>query len=614
MPTPPSTDSEEGEPPTAAPVALCGAALQQAGKIAVVSTTFELNEPEDLNIVPAKLLTGKSAAKPESSPTDNAPARKSAAVTSLSQSAAAGLDADVPVAQIAAFPVSAAFVAGPADTLSTLTGADDPQAPIAAVRAMPAATEPAIQPSAIAGIFDSGMASPFAQLDATISTSSPSTAVPTSQVVTVPQAVSRAPSAAPALAPLEVPAPEQSTADSARPIAGLITSVGLLADIPGASGNRRVLASAAGAAQSYDATVASPLRTTVARPESGVGTANETAPAAAQAKAQRPILPAGDHLFNKLQDGTSHGLPNPSRPAPSELGPNLYDIPASGPAISAAMPMAAKSTPPQPPIAANTTSSPVASAEEIAAPPAIASAPESATAQKAQRAAAAEQPNTGLSPTPEPALTIQLADIPVAAAEPPQGRVAAATTSAMATSVSETSPPAHQIGSVLLSMTQSQDGMQRMTVRLNPADLGSVHVQIDRSATGTAQVTITAERPQTMLLLRQDQAELHRTLDQAGILEEGRTISFHVGTLGTSSGGTPGGSSSSGGGAGNSWTPSGPPQGMGAHADGEGGGYAAREHGGYPNARRQLQDPTPMTGEDERSSPSWPRAGLDITA
>lgn len=123
-----------------------------------------------------------------------------------------------------------------------------------------------------------------------------------------------------------------------------------------------------------------------------------------------------------------------------------------------------------------------------------------------------------------------------------------------------------------------------------------------------------AERPETLQGLQQDQAELHRSLNQAGVLEEGRTISFHIGGSQTTMGGTRDGGSFSGSGSSYSETPSGQPQGTNSHANGDGQGYAAQEHGGYRGGRRPAQQSTAIIHEDEPLSPSWLRAGLDITA
>nr|WP_294517409.1 flagellar hook-length control protein FliK [uncultured Rhodopila sp.] len=89
-------------------------------------------------------------------------------------------------------------------------------------------------------------------------------------------------------------------------------------------------------------------------------------------------------------------------------------------------------------------------------------------------------------------------------------------------------PPAAQVGSALLTLGPAADGSQQMTLRLHPAELGVVQVQIGRSETGAAHVEITAERADTMQALQRDQVQLHRALDDAGVPAAGRTVTFHT--------------------------------------------------------------------------------------
>jgi hypothetical protein len=89
--------------------------------------------------------------------------------------------------------------------------------------------------------------------------------------------------------------------------------------------------------------------------------------------------------------------------------------------------------------------------------------------------------------------------------------------------------PASQMAPALLSLTTSSTGTQSMTLRLDPADLGTVQVRIDRSADSPAHVEISASRPETLSLLVRDQAQLQHTLTQAGVPSEGRTLTFHLG-------------------------------------------------------------------------------------
>ena len=162
-------------------------------------------------------------------------------------------------------------------------------------------------------------------------------------------------------------------------------------------------------------------------------------------------------------------------------------------------------------------------------------------------AAAITQPvdATALLPAIEPSAPSLLA----ASATPP-----AAATAEPAISKSATPAPApasQQVAPALVQLSHTATGGQ-LTVRLNPDDLGQVHIQIDRAADGSASVHVTAERPETLQLLASDQAQLHRALDHAGLPQEGRTLTLSLAppdAAGSNSFG-PGGGSSSGGSSG----------------------------------------------------------------
>jgi len=185
----------------------------------------------------------------------------------------------------------------------------------------------------------------------------------------------------------------------------------------------------------------------------------------------------------------------------------------------------------------------------------------------------------------------------------------AATSAAPPTIVSaspSSASPAQQIAPALLAVTQNHDGIQRMTLRLNPAELGMVQVQIEHAATGPTHVVITAERTETLQMLQQDQPQLHRALDQAGVPAQGRTVVFHVAPVlqaasSHSSSGNP---------------PFNSGQGSFAGTSGGGGsaGYAAREQTNSSGTRRTSTPSSEAGKQDETTPAKWLRVGLDITA
>jgi hypothetical protein len=74
----------------------------------------------------------------------------------------------------------------------------------------------------------------------------------------------------------------------------------------------------------------------------------------------------------------------------------------------------------------------------------------------------------------------------------------------------------------------SSQGTHQLTVRLDPPELGRLQIRLTQTHDGPPQVTVTAERQQTLDLLHRDQASLHRALDQAGVTRDGRELSFQL--------------------------------------------------------------------------------------
>ncbi len=161
--------------------------------------------------------------------------------------------------------------------------------------------------------------------------------------------------------------------------------------------------------------------------------------------------------------------------------------------------------------------------------------------------------------------------------------------------------PVEQITPALVSLGHAPDGAQRLTMRLQPPELGEVQIRIDRpTLDAPARVAITVERPETLTLLLRDQPQLQRALDQAGVPAEGRSVTFHVATpepstrTDTATAPQPAG-----------WTSS-----MGGDLS----------HGASRQGGMSMQGDTAATEDSEEieaipgAPVSWQRAGLDITA
>ncbi|MBR0672970.1 flagellar hook-length control protein FliK [Neoroseomonas soli] len=143
----------------------------------------------------------------------------------------------------------------------------------------------------------------------------------------------------------------------------------------------------------------------------------------------------------------------------------------------------------------------------------------SAPASPAATPAAAGEASAILPPSVGPAAGTSPS--PLAAPPPPPGTAPA-------------TPPLRQIASVVVAVAIGR-GTARLSVTLEPVELGRVEVSVERSGE-TAHVQILAERPETLALLQRDQRELDRALTQAGIAPDGRSVS-----LGLAAGGDRGG-------------------------------------------------------------------------
>ena len=80
----------------------------------------------------------------------------------------------------------------------------------------------------------------------------------------------------------------------------------------------------------------------------------------------------------------------------------------------------------------------------------------------------------------------------------------------------------------MVALSARPDGTSTLTLRLQPPELGQVHIAIERPQDAPPRVEITVERSETLTLLMRDQPQLQRALDQAGVPSEGRSVTFHL--------------------------------------------------------------------------------------
>jgi flagellar hook-length control protein FliK len=86
--------------------------------------------------------------------------------------------------------------------------------------------------------------------------------------------------------------------------------------------------------------------------------------------------------------------------------------------------------------------------------------------------------------------------------------------------------PARQLAPVVVSLLLGR-GDEALTIALDPVELGRVEVSIGQGKEA-GQIRIVAERPETLALLQRDQRELDRALNQAGLDDMGRSLSFSL--------------------------------------------------------------------------------------
>ena len=176
--------------------------------------------------------------------------------------------------------------------------------------------------------------------------------------------------------------------------------------------------------------------------------------------------------------------------------------------------------------------------------------------------------------------------------------------------------PAAQAGAAFVMLARQPGEAQSLTLHLQPPDLGRLAINIEQPKDSGARISLTAEQPETLLLLMRDQPAMHKALDSAGIAAEGRTLSFH---LAAAQGIAPPVAASAASDNGGSLSNGGNSQGGGAQT-GMGDPSGRNQHGSQPR-----QTATGFTGAADPSAGfnfpappsitrSQPRGAVDITA
>ena len=147
--------------------------------------------------------------------------------------------------------------------------------------------------------------------------------------------------------------------------------------------------------------------------------------------------------------------------------------------------------------------------------------------------------------------------------------------------------PAGQVAPVMVSLAGGPAGTHRLVLRLDPPDLGRVEICMVRAPETGARVEITAERPATLALLRLDEPALHRALNDAGVPQDGRTLTMQLGQ--------PGG------------------QDLTRQGNGQGSGHGGESARRYAASGFESDSASPLDMQPV-PTPRFSRAALDITA
>jgi len=90
-------------------------------------------------------------------------------------------------------------------------------------------------------------------------------------------------------------------------------------------------------------------------------------------------------------------------------------------------------------------------------------------------------------------------------------------------------PTQSVVDQVSVKITKAlQNGTDRITVQLKPADLGRVEVKMELTTDGRVMAVVTAEKQDTLDLLRRDASELQKALAEAGLKTDAGDLAFNL--------------------------------------------------------------------------------------
>lgn len=87
-------------------------------------------------------------------------------------------------------------------------------------------------------------------------------------------------------------------------------------------------------------------------------------------------------------------------------------------------------------------------------------------------------------------------------------------------------PPSEQVAVQI--QRAAEQGASRISIELDPAELGRVEVRLDVDRNGMVAASVVAERPETLDLLKKDQRSLETALQNAGLSTDSANLSFSL--------------------------------------------------------------------------------------
>jgi flagellar hook-length control protein FliK len=98
---------------------------------------------------------------------------------------------------------------------------------------------------------------------------------------------------------------------------------------------------------------------------------------------------------------------------------------------------------------------------------------------------------------------------------------------AQATPGRSSATPGTAVDQVAVKLSSSaKDGGGKISIKLNPEELGRVDVKLDIGRDGIVRATVMADRPETLDLLQRDARGLERALQEAGLKTDGQSLNF----------------------------------------------------------------------------------------